>query len=165
MRRLLALAMALVLAVPLALAGDRSDPAAVVEQFYAGYAQINYDGSDHALRSAALNALVEESNRLQLQGLPGALDFDPFLGAYPGAVVTHEIGDISMDGETAAVDVAFHNDGVPGTVTVELVREDGTWRIDDVVSTMAGKSYRMTDLYAAGFARAAQAAAAAPTVP
>ncbi len=162
MRRLLALSMALMLAVPLALAGDRSDPAAVVEQFYAGYAQINYDGNDHALRSAALNALVEESNRLQLQGLSGALDFDPFLGAYPGAVVTYEIGEVRVQGQTAAVEVAFSNDGVQGAVTVELVLEDGGWRIDDVVSIMVEHSYRMTDLYAAGFARAEQAAGAAP---
>ncbi|HOA05618.1 MAG TPA: hypothetical protein PLX54_08795 [Candidatus Fermentibacter daniensis] len=61
--------------------------------------------------------------------LGGVLTSDAFLGLM--AMVEYEIGTAELDGSRALLPVAYSFMGNEGTITVELRREHGRWRLMD----------------------------------
>jgi hypothetical protein len=80
----------------------------------------------------------------------GALSFDPYIDGQDFDITDLEIGDPVLAGDYAAVEVTFRNFGEPRLLTYELVREDGGWRIEDVVSTSPDSPYRLSEIFAEG---------------
>ena len=62
---------------------------------------------------------------------PSNLDWDPVIAAQDGEASDLKIGEPTIDGDRATVKVVFTN-FKPVTLYSSLVREHGSWKIDDI---------------------------------
>jgi hypothetical protein len=147
--RLAALATGLFLTLTgLAAAQPYETPEALLEAFYEPYFNGNFPENESQFRSAALQALYDNDAEITPEGEMGAISFDPYVDGQDYDITDFEIGAAGIAGDDASVDVTFSNFGEPRALTYELVREDGGWRIDDVVSTNPDNPYRLSEVFA-----------------
>lgn len=133
----------------LAAAQPYETPDALIEAFYAPYFNGDFPEDETQFRSAALQALYDNDAEITQEGEMGALSFDPFIDGQDYEVTDLVIGAAGIAGDYASLDVSFNNFGQPRILTYELVREDGGWKIDDVVSANPNSEYRLSDIFKA----------------
>lgn len=148
--RSLALAAGLFMALTgLAAAQPYETPDALLQAFYAPYLATDGSFADEAqFRSAGLQALYDADAEATPEGEMGALDFDPFIDGQDWEITDLEIGAAGIAGDYASADVSFKNFGEERTLSYDLVKEDGGWKIDDVASTTPGNEYRLSEIFA-----------------
>ena len=121
-------------------------PQALLEAFYAPYFSGEFTEDESPFFSDELEALYAADAEATPEGEIGALDFDPFVDGQDFELTDFEIGTPGMAGDYASADVTFSNMGRPTTLSYELVKEDGSWQIDDVVSTNPENPYRLSEI-------------------
>lgn len=147
--RLATLAAGLVLAfTPAAFAQTYAEPYELLEAFYAPYFNGKFPEDETQFRSAALQALYDNDAAITPEGEMGALSFDPYVDGQDYEITEFEVGAAGIAGDYASADVTFLNFGEPRSLMFEMVREDGGWKIDDVVSNNPDNPYRLTDIFA-----------------
>ena len=149
--RLAALAVSFVLAFSgIAAAQTYDTPEALIEAFYAPYLADNMDfdpDAEIAFRSASLQGLYEADEAATLPGDQGTLDFDPYIGGQDWTITDFEAGQAQVRGDTASIEVTFKNFGDMRKLTYELVKEDGGWKINDLVSKTPGDEFRLSEIF------------------
>lgn len=147
--RLTVLALSWLLAFPGLTAAQPFDtPEALLEAFYEPYFTGEFLEDETVFRSAGLQALYEVDGEITPAGEMGALSFDPYIDGQDYEITEFAIDGVSVDGNEATADVSFDNFGEPRTLTYELVFEEGSWKIDDVVSTNPDNAYRLSEIFA-----------------
>lgn len=132
----------------LAAAQPYETPEALLEAFYAPYFADEFPEDDASFRSQALQALYDADAEATPEGEMRALGFDPYIDGQDWELTDFEIGAAGIAGDYASADVSFKNFGEEKTLSYELVREDGGWKIDDVVSTAPENPYRLSEIFA-----------------
>lgn len=148
--RLAVLATGFVLAFTGIVAAQPYDtPDALLQAFYARYLAADADFSDDgAFRSSGLQALYDADAEATPDGEMGALDFDPFIDGQDWEITDLQIGAAGIAGDYASADVTFKNFGEERTLSYDMVKEDGGWKIDDVASKTPGNEYRLSEIFA-----------------
>jgi hypothetical protein len=111
-------------------------PEALLQALYAPYSKADFDWNswdESAFRSAHLNELFAKDAK-EADGEVGRLDFDPYIDGQDYQITDLKIGEATIKGETATVEVTFKNFDTPDDLTFTLVKEDDGWKIDDVVN-------------------------------
>ena len=121
-------------------------PQALLEAFYAPYFSGEFTEDESPFFSDELEALYAADAEATPEGEIGALDFDPFVDGQDFELTNFEIGAPGIAGDYASADVTFNNMGRPTTLAYEFVKENGSWQIDDVVSTNPDNPYRLSDI-------------------
>ena len=134
----------------LATAQTFDTPQALLEAFYAPYFSGEFTEDESPFFSDELEALYAADAEATPEGEIGALDFDPFVDGQDFELTDFEVGAPGIAGEYASADVTFSNMGRPTTLSYELVKEDGSWQIDDVVSTNPDNPYRLSEILGGG---------------
>ena len=147
--RLAAFAAGLFIALTgLATAQPYDTPRALLEAFYEPYFTGEFNDDEAQFRSQALQALYDNDEQVTPAGEMGALSFDPYIDGQDFDIADFAIDATGVAGDYASVDVVFTNFGEPRYLTYELVREDGGWKINDVVSTNPDNEYRLSEIFA-----------------
>jgi len=147
--RLALLAAGLFLALSgLAAAQPYETPQDLLTAFYEPYFTDDFYEDETRFRSAALQALYDEDVAATPEGELGALSFDPYIDGQDYELADFAIGTPEITGDRANVLVSFTNFGQPRRLVYELVREEGGWKIDDVVSTTPDNEYRLSEIFA-----------------
>lgn len=81
--------------------------------------------------SRGLNRLLQADRDATPEGELGALDFDPVINGQDGAAEDIELSPPIVFDDIAELEVSFTN-GEPVTLYYTLVRERGSWRVDDI---------------------------------
>jgi hypothetical protein len=116
----------------------------VVGSFFGTY-RGNFREANMALLTASLAAAIESAEDVEQRSRvavkasdfptdkPLILEGELFSGLYEG-FTSYQVVSEALDGDRTTVDVLFTNQhyDISWTDRVELVREDGEWRIDDV---------------------------------
>ena len=121
-------------------------PQALLEAFYAPYFSGEFTDDESPFFSDELEALYAADAEATPEGEIGALDFDPFVDGQDFELTDFEIGAPGIAGDYASADVTFNNMGRPTTLAYEFVKENGSWQIDDVVSTNPDNPYRLSEI-------------------
>ena len=121
-------------------------PQALLEAFYAPYFSGEFTEDESPFFSDELEALYAADAEATPEGEIGALDFDPFVDGQDFELTDFEIGAPGIAGDYASADVTFNNMGHPTTLAYEFVKENGSWQIDDVVSTNPENPYRLSEI-------------------
>ena len=137
----------------LALAGSSfaqpyAEPSDLLEAFYKPYFDGSFPDDESEFRSTDLQALYDNDAEITPEGEMGALSFDPYVDGQDYEITEFEIGAAGIAGDYASADVTFNNFGEPRRLMFELVREDGGWKIDDVVSNNPDNPYRLSEIFA-----------------
>jgi hypothetical protein len=123
---------------------------ALLEAFYAPYLQGDIpDYEDGTFFSSRLQGLYEHDSEITPEGEMGAIEFDPFIAGQDFDLTDFAIGTPIATNDAATVDVSFSNFETPVTLTYDLVWEDDSWKIDDVMSTDADNPYMLSEIFAA----------------
>ena len=130
----------------LASAQSFDTPQALLEAFYAPYFGGEFAEDESPFFSDELEALYAADAEATPEGEIGALDFDPFVDGQDFELTDFEIGAPGIAGDYASADVTFNNMGRPTTLAYEFVKENGSWQIDDVVSTNPENPYRLSEI-------------------
>lgn len=94
------------------------------------------------LLSAGLAALFARDDLYQDEsGEMGQIGADPFLNGQDGEVKKLSLDTIPVAAGKATVMATFRSFGRPVTARFEMLRENGGWRIDDIVDSFEGKDY------------------------
>lgn len=125
-----------------------AEPADLLEAFYQPYFDGNFPEDESQFRSAALQALYDRDAEITPEGEMGAISFDPYVDGQDYEITDLEIGAAGIAGEFASADVTFNNFNEPRSLTYEMVLEDGSWKIDDVVSNNPDNAYRLSEIFA-----------------
>ena len=125
-------------------------PQALLEAFYAPYFSGEFTEDESPFFSDELEALYAADAEATPEGEIGALDFDPFVDGQDFELTDFEIGAPGIAGDYASADVTFNNMGRPTTLAYEFVKENGSWQIDDVVSTNPDNPYRLSEILGDG---------------
>jgi hypothetical protein len=92
------------------------------------------------LMSKSLAALFARDDLYQDEsGDMGQIGADPFLNGQDGEIKKLNFDTIPVAAGKATVLANFRNFGKPVTVQFQMIREDGGWRIDDIVNHFEGK--------------------------
>lgn len=153
MRRVLTLiCVALLLALPVRLslaAPVFSSPKALLEYAYKAYSTGDFPDDDTELYSAGLKSLFENAGDQQgSEDQVGPIDFDVFINAQDYQLTKLYIDDPVIKGDTATEAVSFDNFGKPQSMQFYLVKEDGSWRIDDIEALTGDDTWRLSELLA-----------------
>lgn len=98
------------------------------------------------LMSKSLAALFARDDLYQEEsGDMGQIGADPFLNGQDGEVKKLSLDTIPVAAGTATVIASFRSFGKPVGVQFRMIREDGGWRIDDIVNSFEGKAYSVRD--------------------
>jgi len=89
--------------------------------------------------------IIKDQDAAAKRGEAPALDGDPFVDAQDWRIAAVDIRVQSTGDAKATGVVSFQNDGKPVTVTLQLVKLKGTWKIGDIV----WKEGSLRGLYAA----------------
>lgn len=147
--RLAAIAVGLFLALTsFAAAQPYATPEDLIEAFYEPYFSGEFLDDESQFRSAALQALYDTDAEITPEGELGAINFDPYIDGQDFEITDFVIGTPTIEGDAATVDVTFKNFDDLRSLTYELVREGGGWRINDVVSTSPDNPYRLSEIFA-----------------
>ena len=122
-------------------------PEGLLEAFYEPYFAEDYSSDDEVFRSEGLQALYDQDAAATPPGEIGALDFDPYIAGQDYMLSDFEIGEPEIDGDEAVVVVSFKNFDEQNKITYELVFENGSWKIDDLVGVTSWGEYRLSDIF------------------
>lgn len=78
-------------------------------------------------------------------GEMGHIGADPFINGQDGEVKKLSLDTIPVATAKATVLANFRSFGKPVTVEFRMLRENGGWRIDDIVNSFEGKAYSVRD--------------------
>lgn len=127
---------------PLAQAEEFNDPKALVTAIYAEY-QPGVMASDPSVYySDRLKAIFEQASENRVlsddDAKPGAAQptpqFNPFLPDVSALLFDMSIGEPVVIGDRALINVSYHNFDHPRLLSIAAVRENGSWKVDDVAS-------------------------------
>ena len=133
-------------------------PAGARTLLQALYAEVVPDGADDidALLSRhgsrALVTALTADREATPPGEVGRLDFDPFSDSQDPEIRRVVVGmPVSGRADACQIDVRFDNAGTPTRIRFMLVRENGTWKIDDMLALGADDRprWRLIDILAA----------------
>lgn len=96
--------------------------------------------------SDQLNARFQEDAEYTQVGDAGTIDFDPVIGGQDGQATDVEIGEPSVNGDTAEVEVTFQN-AEPVTLSYTLVKEHGGWKVDDIADQQGKYPWSLSALF------------------
>ncbi len=99
------------------------------------------------LMSRSLAALFARDDLYQEEsGDMGQIGADPFLNGQDGEVKTLSFDTIPVAAGKATVVANFRSFGKPVVVQFQMLRENGGWRIDDIVNQFEGKAYSIREM-------------------
>lgn len=99
------------------------------------------------LMSRSLAALFARDDLYHEEaGEMGNLGADPFLNGQDGEVKKLSLDTIPVAAGKATVHASFRSLGKPVSVLFNMVRENGGWRIDDIVDQIDGKAYSVREM-------------------
>ena len=125
-------------------------PEALLEAFYAPYLAGDIpEHDDSAFFSEHLQGLYQHDAEITPEGEMGAIEFDPFIAGQDFDLTDFAIDTPIVTDDTATADVSFNNFDTPVTLSYDLVWEDDSWKIDDVISTDADNPYSLSEIFAA----------------
>lgn len=143
MRLILALAAMLAL-TPMNWAAETYDnPKALVEAIYADHQPGKPVGDPTLFYSKRLKATYDQAmennvfaNDAAMKGAEFTVDtiFNPFLPDANALLFDVSIGEASRIDDRAVVNVSYHNFDHPRLLSIAMVQEDGSWKVDDVAS-------------------------------
>ena len=144
MKRFLLALVALALTAFPAFAFDT--PKDLLTALYAPYSKgDSFDWSkwdETKFRSKHLNALFAKDLK-EAKGDVGRLDFDPYVDGQDYQITGLKIGDATITGTTAKVEVTFKNFDTAEDLMFTLVKESDGWKVDDVVSSSKDNPYSL----------------------
>ncbi len=123
-------------AAPAGAAVPDSDPVSLIKAIYATYTADNDNPGLPHVYSKRLQALVDKDEKETPEGEVGRIDWDVFVDGKDWKLTELKIALVSKSDGTAQVRATFKNFGEPCNQLFDLVREEGHWRIDDVVKTI-----------------------------
>lgn len=98
------------------------------------------------LMSESLAALFARDDLYQDEsGDMGQIGADPFLNGQDGEIRKLSFDTIPVAAGKATVVANFRSFGKPVIVQFQMLRENGGWRIDDIVNQFEGKSYSIRE--------------------
>lgn len=98
------------------------------------------------LMSKSLAALFARDDLYQDEsGDMGQIGADPFLNGQDGEIKKLSFDTIPVAAGKATVLANFRSLGKPVTVQFQVIRENGGWRIDDIVNRFEGKDYSIRE--------------------
>lgn len=98
------------------------------------------------LMSRSLAALFARDDLYQDEsGEMGQIGADPFRGGQDGDVKKLSLDTIPVAAGKATVLASFRSFGKPVAVEFRMVREDGGWRIDDIINHIERKPYSIRE--------------------
>ena len=150
MRKLL-LALLLLVTAGAAPAFAYDTPADLMKAVYAPYldANFNWDSIDEGtFRSKGLNDLFAKDLK-EANGDVGRIDFDPYVDGQDYDLTGLKIGDATITGDTATVEVTFKNFDMEEDMVFTLVKEADGWKIDDVNSKGGADPYGLKEILTA----------------
>ena len=99
------------------------------------------------LMSKSLAALFARDDLYQEEsGDMGQIGADPFLNGQDGEIKKLSFDTLPVAAGKATVVANFRSFGKPVAVQFQMVRENGGWRIDDIVNQFEGKSYSIREV-------------------
>ncbi len=123
-----------------------SDPKALLEYAYQPYEDDGFPEDPFELFSNQLLALIEADAERTPEGETGTMNFDPYINAQDYLDLTIALGEVVMEGERAVADVEVVNFDEVSQMRFWLVREDGTWKIDDIASLTPDYDWVLSEL-------------------
>jgi len=110
-----------------------ADLAAFVRAIYRSYEQEKPAAWFERSYSARLRKLIDDDrDSAAKNGDAGKFDWDPIINAQDWKLTNVKASLVSQTGDRAVVDAWFHNLGSDQHMRFDLVRERGTWAIDDL---------------------------------
>ncbi|WP_066476090.1 DUF3828 domain-containing protein [Bosea sp. WAO] len=101
------------------------------------------------LMSRELAALFARDDLYQEEsGEMGQIGADPFLNGQDGEIKKLSLDTIPVAPGKATVIASFRSFGKPVAVQFRMVRENGGWRIDDIIDQFDGKDYSVREALA-----------------
>ncbi|SIQ65238.1 DUF3828 domain-containing protein [Bosea sp. TND4EK4] len=98
------------------------------------------------LMTRSLAALFARDDLYQEEsGEMGQIGADPFLNGQDGEVKKLSFDTIPVAAGKATVLANFRSFGKPTVVAFKMLRENGGWRIDDIVNSFEGKDYSVRE--------------------
>ncbi|MEO5805001.1 hypothetical protein [Devosia sp.] len=120
------------------------DPKALVTAIYAAYqpGQFPPDPAQfYSVRLAGLvaqhqeSAIAESASTTAVDNVPPAAPLNPFLPDKSALISGLVIGEPTQIGDTALINVSYHNFDQPRLLSIALVQDgDAGWKVDDVAS-------------------------------
>ena len=99
------------------------------------------------LMSRSLAALLARDDLYQEEsGDMGQIGADPFLNGQDGEIKKLSLDTIPVAAGKATVIASFRSFGKPVAVQFRMIRENGGWRIDDIVNRFEGKDYSVREV-------------------
>ncbi len=99
-----------------------------------------------AILTNELNKLFADYNARSSSDEVGALDFDPVISAQDYALKDLSITSEEVSGDKATIVVEFTNFDYGTELTYSLLKEGGTWRIDDIASNNPDDAWVLSKL-------------------
>ncbi len=140
------------------------DPATIVNAIYARAAKGKGDGGGAFIienkaakvkyLSKALVALWAKADAHTPKGDVGPVDFDPVTNSQEPDVKSFYVVAEKLEADKAVVAVTMAGRGTPrtkpadNTVRYHFVRDDGQWKIDDILGTSDGEPWSIRDMLA-----------------
>lgn len=144
MRSLTAFALIALMSTPVLAA---ESPLALVDQIYAPYLS-DTGQTDYAATESEELARIRSALQKRIDnGEDVAPDFDPFIAGqdFKLSDFKAELGPDSNE-YSATIEVSFKNFDQPVSLDLVAFNYDGDWRLEDVVSKMAGNEYTLSDV-------------------
>jgi hypothetical protein len=148
--RLHAFCLGLVLAVltPFAaFAQTFETPEAMLEALYAPYLRDESVSDYTPFFSDHLNGLYQTDSE-KAGGEVGAIGFDAIIAGQDYKITEFGIGETEIDGDTAEIIVTFNNFDEPQTLRYSLVRENDSWKVDDIESRTPDFEWQLSQIFA-----------------
>lgn len=99
------------------------------------------------LMSRELAALFARDDLYQEEsGEIGQIGADPFLNGQDGEIKKLSLDTVPVAAGKATVVASFRSFGKPVTVQFRMIRENGGWRIGDIVDRFEGKDYLVREM-------------------
>lgn len=129
-----------------AMAQTVNSPVEVVAALYKPYLSAGAVPEHKGVFTKKLLGLIEADEKATPEGQAGRLDWDVFIDGNDWELKDFEIQALSEAAETAAVVVRFKNFGELREIRIDLVLEDGVWKIDEVQSILTGARWTMSKI-------------------
>jgi hypothetical protein len=123
-----------------------STPQALLDYAYKPYFDGKFPTDDeNALYSKSLKALLATATA-KSEDEVGPLDFDVFVNGQDYTLSKLKIGDSEPEGQGVKVPVTFNNQGIDESLVFHLIKEGGTWKINDIDCLSPDSEWQMTEL-------------------
>lgn len=148
-RLLFVLALALSAISGMAAVARADGPVDVITKIYDGYQKAESTvgvPAPQRVYSRRLQGLIDKDRQETPQGEVGRLDWDVFVDGNDWKLTDLSISSVEESAERATVRATFKNFGEARDILFTLVKEDGSWLIDEVQSTTVGGRWTMSKI-------------------